>query len=257
MPSPDGFLAGVREGVPVWIAAAPVGLVFGAIAAQQGLSVADAAFMGATVFAGASQMVAVDLYGRDVPMWLIVLSVFAVNFRHVLYSAALAPTMRLMAPLARWPGFHLLIDPQYALTEKRVEERRPVTAAWWFGLGLPIYGLWVAECALGAAFGRLIAEPRAFGLDMILPVYFLALVMGFRARANWWPVVGASGGVALLVYHTIGPPWHVSLGALAGILVAALLPPKGRRPVEAAARDLPVGGMAPGAVRGAVRGAAR
>ena len=254
MPSPDGFLAGVREGVPVWIAAAPVGLVFGAVAAQEGLSVADAAFMGATLFAGASQMVAVDLYGRDVPTWLVVLSVFAVNFRHVLYSAALAPTMRAMPPLARWPGFHLLIDPQYALSEKRVEERRPVRAAWWFGLGLPVYALWVAECALGAASGRLIADPRAFGLDMILPIYFLALVMGFRARPHWWPVVGASGGMALLVYHTIGPPWHVSLGALAGILVAALLPPRARaeteRPADAAAHDLPIGGMAPGAVRG-------
>ena len=245
MPSPDGFLAGVREGLPVWIAAAPVGLVFGAVAAQHGLSVADAAFMGATVFAGASQMVAVDLYGRDVPLALIVLSVFAVNFRHVLYSAAIAPTMRAMPPLARWPGFHLLIDPQYALAEKRVEEHRRVTVAWWFGLGLPIYLLWVAECALGAAFGRLIADPEAFGLDMILPIYFLALVMGFRGRANWWPVVGASGTVSLLVYHSpLGPPWHVSIGALAGILVAATLPPRGRATaVDGAADGAPIGGM--------------
>ena len=251
MPSSDGFLAGVRDGVPIWIAAAPVGLVFGAVAGQQGLSAADAAFMGATVFAGASQMVAVDLYGRDVPMWLIVLSVFAVNFRHVLYSAAIAPTMRAMAPLARWPAFQLLIDPQYALAEKRVEQHRPVTAGWWFGLGLPIYGLWVAECAAGAAFGRLIADPKAFGLDMILPVYFLALVMGFRARPNWWPVVGVSGAVALLVYHSpLGPPWHVSLGALAGVLVAALLPPRRRdRSAEEVAGDLPAGGMAPEAAR--------
>ena len=246
MPSSDGFLAGVREGIPVWFAAAPVGLVFGAVAAQQGLSVADATFMGATVFAGASQMVAVDLYGNDVPLWLIVLSVFAVNFRHVLYSAAIASTVHAFRPVARWPAFHLLIDPQYALAEKRVEERRPVGPAWWFGLGLPIYGLWVLECALGAAFGRLIESPASFGLDMILPIYFLALVMGFRARANWWPVIAASGLTALAVYHlpAIGPPWHVSLGALAGILTAALLPPRERRPAEGARADeLPSVGM--------------
>ena len=254
MPSPDGFLAGVREGVPVWIAAAPVGLVFGAVAAAQGLSVADAAFMGATVFAGASQMVAVDLYGRSVPLWLIVLSVFAVNFRHVLYSAAVTPTMRAFPPLARWTGFHLLIDPQYALAEKRVEGRRPVGPAWWFGLGLPIYALWVAECALGAAFGRLIADPAAFGLDMILPIYFLALVMGFRARPHWLAVVGTSGAVALLVYHSpLGPPWHVSIGGLAGILVAASMPPRGGAPVRDVANDLPVGGMKAGMAPGVAR----
>lgn len=250
MPSPDGFLAGVREGVPIWIAAAPVGLVFGAVAAAQGLSVADATFMGAAVFAGASQMVAVDLYGQSVPMWLIVVSVFAVNFRHVLYSAAITPPLRAFPAIARWPGFHLLIDPQYALAEKRLEERRAVTPAWWFGLGLPIYALWVAECALGAAFGTLIADPAAYGLDMILPIYFLALVMGFRARPHWWAVVGTSGLVSILVYHSpLGSPWHVSIGGLAGILAAALLPPRGTQSVDEAAEELPVSGMAPGGAR--------
>ena len=250
MPSPDGFLAGAREGVPVWIAAAPVGLVFGAVAAQQGLGTADAAFMGATVFAGASQIVAVDLYGRSVPMWLIVLSVFAVNFRHVLYSAAITPSLRSFPPIARWTGFHLLIDPQFALAEKRVEERRRVTPAWWFGLGLPIYLLWVAECAAGAAFGRLIGDPTAFGLDMILPIYFLALVMGFRARPHWWAVVGTSGLVSLLVYHSpLGSPWHVSIGGLAGILVAALVPPRGNASTRTTGGEATLGVMAPGAAR--------
>ena len=44
--------------------------------------------MSATVYAGASQMVGIELFGNKVPPWLIVLSIFAVNFRHVLYSAS-------------------------------------------------------------------------------------------------------------------------------------------------------------------------
>ena len=226
--SDGGWRRGVRDSLPVLVAAGPVGLVFGAVAAQNGATPLDAAFMSATVYAGASQMVAVDLFGQSVPAWAIILSVFAVNFRHVLYSAAVARPMAAFPALARAVGFHFLIDPQFALIERRIDRREPVTPSWYFGLGLPIYLLWVLEGWLGAVFGRLIDDPAAFGLDMILPVYFMALVLGFRGRPNWLPVVLTSGTVSLLVYGTpaLGSPWHVSLGGLAGIAVAALLPPK-------------------------------
>jgi predicted branched-subunit amino acid permease len=55
---------------------------------DNGLSAGEAVLMSATVYAGASQMVGIELFGSDVAPWLIVFSVFAVNFRHVLYSAA-------------------------------------------------------------------------------------------------------------------------------------------------------------------------
>ncbi|MEM8663319.1 MAG: hypothetical protein AAGF49_04255, partial [Pseudomonadota bacterium] len=79
-------------------------------------------------------------------------------------------------------------------------------------------------------------DPSTFGLDMILPMYFLALIMGFRDRPRWGLVVGTSAVAAIIVHQApawgfpfLGPPWHVTLGALAGILVAALLPPPGRK----------------------------
>ena len=223
----DAFLEGAKESVPVLVAAAPVGLLFGAIAGQNGLSPLDAVLMSMSVYAGASQMVAVDLFGRDVPIWAIVLSVFAVNFRHVLYSAAVTPVMRAYRGFRRWLAFFLLIDPQFALVERRREHGRSVPLAWYLGLALPIYALWVAEAYVGARFGRLIADPHAFGLDMILPVYFLSLVMGFRGRNGWLPVVATSAVVAIVVHRMpgLGSPWHVSLGALAGIAVAAMLAP--------------------------------
>ena len=223
----DGWRAGVRDSLPILVAAAPVGLVFGAVAVQNGATVADAVLMSATVYAGASQMVAVDLFGQSVPAWAIVLSVFAVNFRHVLYSAAVTKVMRAYRPLHRAFAFAMLIDPQYALVERRQERGLDVPLQWYLGLALPIYVLWIVEGWLGATFGALISEPRAFGLDMILPVYFMALVMGFRSRSRWLPVVLTSGIVSIVVYMTpgLGPPWHVTLGALAGIAMAAALPP--------------------------------
>jgi predicted branched-subunit amino acid permease len=92
------------------------------------------------------------------------------------------------------------------------------------GMGLTIYVFWVAETLLGALFGNLIEDPHAIGIDFLLPIYFLGLVMGFRKRPLWLPVVIASAVASTLAYKTIGSPWHVSVGAIAGVLFAAAMP---------------------------------
>ena len=113
------FLDGARRSIPVIVASAPFGALFGALAIDNGFSVFEAVLMSVTVFGGASQMVGIELFGHKIAPWLIVLSIFAVNFRHVLYSAAVG------RHLARWPlwqqavAYFLLTDPQFAEAESR------------------------------------------------------------------------------------------------------------------------------------------
>ena len=65
---------------------------------------------------------------------------------------------------------------------------------------------------------------RAIGLDVLLPIYFMGLVLGFRKRDNWLPVVAVSSLASIAAMHFVGSPWHVSIGAIAGILLAGCLP---------------------------------
>jgi 4-azaleucine resistance transporter AzlC len=220
----NGFWQGARESLPIVAAAAPFGMLFGALAIDNGLSVGEAVLMSATVYAGASQMVGIELFGTGVAPWLIVFSVFAVNFRHVLYSAALGRKMGLMPGWRKALAFFFLVDPQFAAAEARAEHGKPLTMAWYMGMALPIYILWVLEAWVGALFGSLIADPKIYGLDFLLSIYFLGLVLGFRKRANWLPVVLASSIGSILAYILVGSPWHVSLGALAGVAMAVFLP---------------------------------
>ena len=220
----DQFLDGARVCVPPTVASAPFGLLFGALAVDNGFSVAEACLMSITVFAGASQMVGLELFGQKVAPWLIVLSIFAVNFRHVLYSASLGRR------IGHWPvwqqalSFFVLADPPYAEAERRAEQGRPITFAWYMGVGTMLYVCWQIETLLGAVFGGMIPNKQALGVDFLLPIYFLGLVMGFRRRPRWLPVVLASSLASMLAFHLIGSPWHVSAGALAGIVLAAALP---------------------------------
>ncbi|WP_245409743.1 AzlC family ABC transporter permease [Pararhizobium haloflavum] len=223
--SRSDFLSGIRDSVPVIVAAAPFGVLFGALAVDNGLSLFETVLMSASIYAGASQMVGIELFGGTVAPWLVVLSIFAVNFRHVLYSAAVGRRITHFTPLQKACAFFFLIDPQYAETERRAEQEKPITVAWYFGMGVPVYLFWVLEGFLGGVFGGLISEPETYGIDFLLPLYFLGLVLGFRTRRNWTPVVIASAIGSIIAFHFIGSPWHVSVGALTGIALAAVIAP--------------------------------
>ncbi|MBN9245112.1 MAG: AzlC family ABC transporter permease [Mesorhizobium sp.] len=228
-PATGDFWEGFRLSIPVVVASGPFAMLFGALAVGNGFTVFEAFLMSATVFGGASQMVGIELFGQHVAPWLIVLSIFAVNFRHVLYSAAIG------RHLAHWPlfqqavGYFILTDPQYAIAESKAESGRKVGFAFYMGAALPVYVSWNILTALGAFFGQMIPDTHALGIDFLLPIYFLGLVMGFRKRPLWLPVVIASAAASILAYKTIGSPWHVTVGAFAGVVFAALMPSSGER----------------------------
>jgi len=228
------FWDGARLSAPIIVSASPFAMLFGALAVANGLSAFEATLMSATVFGGASQMVGIELFGQKVAPWLIVLSIFAVNFRHVLYSAAIG------SKLAHWPvwqqasAYFFMTDPQFALAEARAEEGRKVGFVWYMGAAVPVALFWVLGTWIGAMFGQLIPNPHALGLDFLLPIYFLGIVMGFRKRPLWLPVVLVSGVASILAYKFVGSPWHVSLGALAGVVLAAIVGPQPAKAGEAA-----------------------
>jgi len=217
----------LREVLPVLLAVLPFGVVYGAIAVQEGLSVAQAMGFSSVVFAGASQLAALQLMGLGAPIWSVLLTVFALNFRHVLYSASLGRHFSSFSFLQKLTGFFLLVDPAFGAAEVRAAKTR-LTASYYFTYALVLYIGWLLATLGGAGFGRLIEDPEAFGLDFVLPVYFLALVMTFRKRGLFYPVAGTSLAVSVLIYWLFGPPWHVSLGGLAGIAVAAIVGPQPR-----------------------------
>ncbi|MEP1208863.1 MAG: AzlC family ABC transporter permease [Rhizobiaceae bacterium] len=213
---------GIRDVLPVTPAVVPFAGVFGALAIEQGLSLGELALASATIYAGASQYAMLDLLGQGVPAWSIVLAVFAINFRHLLYSASLG---RRLQSFTRWQkvlAFFLLVDPLFASAETRAPTHG-VRPAYYFAYGTLLYATWMVSNFIGALFGSLIDDPAAFGLDFILPLYFTGLVVGFHKRPNFLPVLVVSVTASLAVFFTIGSPWHISIGGLAGLLAAALL----------------------------------
>ncbi len=220
----DDMIEGLRGGAVIALSTAPFAVLFGAVAVDNGLSILDAGLMSATIYAGASQLVGIELFGQHVAPWLIILSIFAVNFRHILYSAAIARYIRHYSPLQKAIAFFFLIDPQFAEAIRRGETGKPVSFPWYMAFALIIYVTWLTFSVLGAWFGSMLGDPRQLAFDVLLPIYFLGLVVGFRRKPGFYPVVAASMVSSMIGYYLVGSPWHVSIGAVCGVFVAALLP---------------------------------
>lgn len=216
------FLDGIRDSVPVIIAVVTFGMLFGATAINNGLTLGQLLLSSAVVFAGASQFVFLELYGQQAPVWSILLAVFAVNFRHVLYSMSIGRYMGAFNAAQKYTGFFFLMDLLFGAGETRAE-KHTLTPTYYFTYGIFLYCVWMGATFVGGFFGNLIADPAAFGLDMLISLYFLVLLVGFRSRANWLSTVIASGLAAILIYKYIGGPWHIMGGAMIGVLCAAIL----------------------------------
>ncbi|MBC8129898.1 MAG: AzlC family ABC transporter permease [Rhizobiaceae bacterium] len=236
----------LRRIFPVLLAVFPFGMLYGAVAVEAGLTTAQAMGFSAAVYAGASQFVALEMMGIGSPVAVVAVSVFALNFRHVLYSASVGRQLGRFSPIEKAAAFFFLVDPVFGEAEARAAQG-PLTRTYYFVYCIVLYVSWLVSTFIGAVFGGLIEDPAIFGLDFILPVYFLTLLMGFRARARFYPVAAASFVTSTALYLTVGAPWHVTFGALGGILYAVIATPGGTTPAgigkggEANAAGEPVG----------------
>lgn len=213
----------LRDVAPMAVGASPFGMVFGAASVANGYTVFETMVSSVTLFAGASQFVLMEVNGFGVPAWSVALAVFAVNFRHVLYSAATGRRIESYPLWQKAAAFFLLTDLQYAAAESRATAGKGVSPAYYFTLGGVLYFLWVVTTWLGALGGSLIADPKLYGLDFLLPIYFLAVLMGFRKRTGFLPVAAVSAMVSIAAWKLLGPPWHFALGGLAGVGLAAFM----------------------------------
>ncbi|MBF9233578.1 AzlC family ABC transporter permease [Microvirga alba] len=219
--------AGLRDIAPAAIAAIPIGLLFGAVAAAKGLTPAEVGLMSALVFAGGAQFAAIEAWVHPAPIAALAFATFLINVRHVLMGASLGPKIR-MTTLEKFLSFFFMTDESWALSERRALDR-PVTGAYWAAMVAALYANWLASTTLGAVLGSFLGDPARLGADFAFTALFIGLIAGFGRSRVTLVTVAVSAAVAALVHRFIGAPWHVASGALAGIAAAYLAAGRGAR----------------------------
>lgn len=89
------YLAGMHAGIPVILGFVPVGIAYAIMARQAGFSVFETVFMSVTVFAGASQMMAVGMYVQGASIAAMILATFILNLRHLIMSTCVVNRIKM------------------------------------------------------------------------------------------------------------------------------------------------------------------
>lgn len=212
------FRNGLLAAAPLWLGAAPFGMIYAVSALAAGLSPAQTLAMSLLVFAGAAQFTAVGMFAAAAAPLAVIITTLIVNARHVLLTASLMPHLRTVTPWRRVLLAAQLTDESYALGMSSFLEGRG-SAAFTIGANLSIYIVWQASTLIGILIGRAIPDPAAYGLDLVFPLTFIGLLTPLlRKAANRATALVA---LALTVGGALWLPgsWYILLAGMAPLLL--------------------------------------
>ncbi|ESS03595.1 MAG: putative branched-chain amino acid permease (azaleucine resistance) [uncultured archaeon A07HR67] len=223
----DGDLwAGVRDVFPLMLGVIPFALVAGIAAVNAGLTLTEAVALSVIVFAGASQLAALDLLSSNAPLAVVVGTAVVINLRMVMYSASIAPHFARYAARMRAALAYLLTDQAYALSVAKFAENDERSRwRYYLGAAAPLWVVWQIGTVVGVVVGA--GVPERWGLTFAVPLVFLALLVpAMKDRPT--TAAGAAGGAVAVV--AAGLPLNLGLltGAVSGVAVGLLAEAIGR-----------------------------
>ncbi len=219
----DAFRMGARAAFPILPGLAAFSMAFGILAVRKGLSLTDALLMTGTVYAGLTQMVVVESWPAHLTVSAglgIVAVTFLVNLRYVLIGATLRPLLDSSPVYKVYPTLFLLGEPNW-LMALRYHANGGRDPNYLLGSCVIMWFVWVLATIPGYWLGAAAGDPHRFGLDMVIPAFFVAMMVpmwkGPRRSLSW--IVGAAA--AVVAHLSLGGYWYLIAGALAGCIAGA------------------------------------
>jgi len=220
-----GFVEGAIAVAPVLLSLFATGLVFGTLTSQKGLTLVEAVAMSGFVFGGLAQMVSLQSWPGDftlAALLTLMLVTLTVNLRLFLMSLSFRPWLGELPAWQAYPTLLFMTDVGW-LRAMHYRAEGGSDVGFFLGGGLVLFVTWVASTGIGHAFANLLTNPRALGIDLLLPIFFATLLIPARRgarRAVPWLIAGL---VAVAVELLVGGYWYIIAGAVSGALSAGVI----------------------------------
>ncbi len=199
---------------------APFGMVCGAAAVSTGLTPWQAFTMSWVIFAGSSQIAAMQLFASGAPLLIIISTAAVINLRFLMYSASIAPHFRRLN--GRWHVLlaYLVTDQAYAQSIAHYLENKENEDLHWYFLGIAgaLWVCWQISTVIGILLGSL--TPQSWSLDFIMPLTFIAMVVPLLSTRAMLLAAVAGGSASVLL--TLPLKLNLIAAALIGIAAGLL-----------------------------------
>lgn len=213
---------GIKQTIPLVIPGIPFGFVLGLIIQEEGLPRFAGWSSSWLIFAGSSQLAALNLLADGASAAVIIVSVFLINSRHAMYSAAMRDRF---APLPLWfriLGPYFLIDQSFAVAETSPDliDPTPRFRMWHFlGAGVAVWSMWQLSVAAGVLIGNVVREEWA--LSFAVPILFLGLMV-FSIKNKPGVLAAVVGATIAFVGRTLPQGSGLLLAIILGMAAGGL-----------------------------------
>lgn len=217
------FFKGTRYSIPIVLGYLPIAVSFGAVAKISAFDPAASILMSATVFAGASQFIAMGMFSKGVGILQIILATFVVNLRHIVMSFSVLPLTRQLTVPKKLLLFLGITDETFAVVSL---SRDPgVRSAWGMaGLILPSYFSWVAGTALGIYLASFMPEEVRASMSVAIYALFIALLLdALLDDRKYFFVVAMSIAMNMTLVHFMSSGWSLIIATVVSPLIFVLV----------------------------------
>jgi predicted branched-subunit amino acid permease len=205
--------AAIRDGFAVGLAAGLSGLAFGAAAVSAGMTVPQACTLSLFALTGASQFALVGVIASGGTLTSGVAGAVLLGARNSLYGLRMADLLREGHLWWRLIGAQGVFDETTAVALKQPTPEAARTGFYvTFGV---VYVTWNLTTFIGAAGVSRVADPAAFGLDVVGPASFLAILWPRLAHRRLLLVAVCGAAIALAGTPILPPGVPVLLAAFA------------------------------------------
>jgi predicted branched-subunit amino acid permease len=214
---------GVRAIAPLLIGVVPFGIVASVAAVDSGIGAQGAFGFSTLMYAGASQLAALEVLARDAPPLVAVGTIAVINLRFVMYSAALAPHLSDVGLAPRLGAAYVLTDQAFAVSVTaygRGALAPRARLAFYLAAACVMWLSWQVATAAGVLIGGVLPEDLPF--DFALPLVFMVLLIpAIEDR----PTAAAAvvGGVVAVLGAGLPAGTGLLLGAACGIATGVVL----------------------------------
>lgn len=228
----------MRASVPLITGVIPSAIAFGLTARSAGLTAAQTFSLSFFVFAGASQFAAVNMLLASASLFSIVLTTFAINFRHFMLSAALS---RKVAPgTPRWLlaliSFGITDETFVAAAFKQDTLSVPFTG----GLMATFWASWWGTTMIGYAAAQALPPLVQNAMGIALYAILTALVVpSLKGQPRWCLITLLAAALSAVFFfvpslHALGTGTRVVVSsAVVSALGAAFIVPEEPKKEEA------------------------
>jgi len=215
--------AGMAAVAPMMVGVIPFGLVAGATPVARGLGGATAIGFSTIVFAGASQLAAIDVLADGGSALVAATAACTINLRMLLYAASLAPHLAHVSLGRRLGAAYVLVDQNYAVAIARwsTGETDPASRLpFYLGAGGLLWTVWQLSTLVGVVVGARV--PDDVPLDFAVPLVFLVLLVPTLGAPPALAAAAAGGGGAVLAAELGAGDLSILAGAVIGIAAGVL-----------------------------------